>query len=42
MFERFRWPKRYYNAIQAAFKPLGDYSKELDVEIRAWEPGCGV
>ncbi|KFA56120.1 hypothetical protein S40293_00062 [Stachybotrys chartarum IBT 40293] len=42
MFERFRWPKRYNNAIQAAFKPLGDYSKELDVEIRAWESGCGV
>ncbi|KFA71450.1 hypothetical protein S40288_04316 [Stachybotrys chartarum IBT 40288] len=42
MFERFRWPKRYNNAIQAAFKPFGDYSKELDVEIRAWESGCGV
>ncbi|KAK3942859.1 kinase-like domain-containing protein [Diplogelasinospora grovesii] len=42
MFEGFRWTKRYNNMMHSVFRELGDYSKEFDVETRAWEAGDGV
>jgi aminoglycoside phosphotransferase (APT) family kinase protein len=42
LFERFRWPKRYNSMVKGVFKEFGDYSKEMDVEIRSWESGDGV
>lgn len=42
LYERFRWPKRYNDLVKRAFAPFGDYSRELDVEIRSWESGDGL
>lgn len=42
MFEMFRWPQRYNDFIKGVFKPLGDYSAELETEIQSWENGDGV
>ena len=39
MFEHFRWPRRYNEWVKGLFSRLGDYSRELDVEIRSWEAG---
>ncbi|KAJ4123585.1 hypothetical protein NW765_006609 [Fusarium oxysporum] len=42
MFEGFRWPRRHNEMMQDVFNEFGDYSKELDVERRAWESGDGI
>ncbi|KAI0424604.1 hypothetical protein F5Y09DRAFT_134498 [Xylaria sp. FL1042] len=42
LFEGFRWLKRHNDMMKEIFKEFGDYSKELDVEIRSWETGDGV
>lgn len=41
-FEGFRWIKRYNDMVREIFKEFGDYSRELDVETRAWGMGDGV
>ncbi|KAK3682890.1 kinase-like domain-containing protein [Podospora appendiculata] len=40
-FERFRWTKRYNDAMHGVFNSFADYSREFDVELRAWESGDG-
>ncbi|KAK3332699.1 kinase-like domain-containing protein [Cercophora scortea] len=40
-FERFRWPKRYNDTMHGVFNSFADYSREYDVELRAWESGDG-
>jgi aminoglycoside phosphotransferase (APT) family kinase protein len=42
LFEGFRWTRRYKNMVKRVFDAVGDYSRELDVETRAWESGCAV
>lgn len=42
LFEGFRWIKRYNDMVKEIFKEFGDYSRELDVETRAWGTGDGV
>ncbi|KAH9897349.1 hypothetical protein F4778DRAFT_743228 [Xylariomycetidae sp. FL2044] len=42
MFERFRWPLRHNEMMKGVFAEFADYSRELDVEIRAFESGDGV
>ncbi|KAM3565538.1 hypothetical protein ARSEF4850_001351 [Beauveria asiatica] len=42
MFEGFRWPRRHNDAMQRVFAQFGDYSAELELEIKAWESGDGV
>ena len=42
LFERFRWTRRYINMVKGIFAGLGDYSRELDVEVRSWEMGDGI
>ncbi|KAI8945088.1 kinase-like domain-containing protein [Xylaria longipes] len=42
LFEGFRWIKRYNDMVKEIFKEFGDYSRELDVESRAWGTGDGV
>ncbi|KAK0707180.1 kinase-like domain-containing protein [Apiosordaria backusii] len=42
MFEGRSWPKRYNNWIHGLWARFGDYTKEMDVELRAWASGCAV
>lgn len=42
LFEGFRWTWRYVSMVKKIFAALGDYSKEMDVEVRSWESGDGV
>lgn len=42
LFEGFRWKPRYLKMVHRVFEEFGDYSRELDVERRAWESGDGV
>ncbi|KAI0161246.1 hypothetical protein GGR57DRAFT_351955 [Xylariaceae sp. FL1272] len=42
LFEKFRWTKRYQNMVHNVFSEFGDYSRELDVEVRSWESGDAV
>jgi len=42
LFEGFRWRPRYLKMVHRVFEEFGDYSRELDVERRAWESGDGV
>jgi hypothetical protein len=42
LFEGFRWRPRYIKMVHRVFAEFGDYSKESDVEKRAWESGDGV
>lgn len=42
MFERFRWSPRYNDLVKDVFSEFGDYSRELDIEIRSWEAGDGI
>lgn len=37
LFEGFRWSKRVRNMVARVFAEFGDYSRELDVETRAWQ-----
>jgi hypothetical protein len=42
LFERFRWRPRYLKMVHSVFAEFGDYSREYDVEKRAWESGDGI
>lgn len=42
MFEGRSWPKRYNDWIHGLWTRFGDYSKEMDVELRAWASGDAV
>lgn len=42
LFEGFRWSKRLCDLFHGIFMGIKDYSKEFDVEKRAWESGDGV
>ena len=42
LFERFRWTRRYNDLVKGIFEELGDYSQEIDIEIRSWESGDGI
>ena len=42
MFERFRWTRRYNDLVKEIFNELGDYRREIEIEIRSWESGDGV
>ncbi|KAK4150826.1 kinase-like domain-containing protein [Chaetomidium leptoderma] len=42
LFEGFRWRPRYLKMVHKVFAEFGDYSRELDVETRAWESGDAV
>ena len=36
------WPLRHTEMMKEVFSEFGDYSKEYEVEKRAWESGDGV
>ncbi|KAH6621480.1 hypothetical protein B0J18DRAFT_432607 [Chaetomium sp. MPI-SDFR-AT-0129] len=42
LFEGFRWEPRFLKMVHQVFAAFGDYSKELDVERRAWGSGDAV
>jgi aminoglycoside phosphotransferase (APT) family kinase protein len=42
LFEGFRWRPRYLKMVHSVFAEFGDYSREYDVEKRAWESGDGI
>ena len=42
LFEGFRWPLRYSDWVTRVFAEFGDYSREHDVESKAWEIGDGL
>ncbi|PSS03225.1 kinase-like domain-containing protein [Coniella lustricola] len=41
LFEGFRWTTRYKNVIKSAFRRLGCYDGELEIEVQSWESGDG-
>jgi hypothetical protein len=41
-FEGFRWSRRYNDFMLRAFRELGDYQLELEVEKRSWASGDGM
>ncbi|KAK4142033.1 uncharacterized protein C8A04DRAFT_30437 [Dichotomopilus funicola] len=42
LFEGLRWEPRFLKMVHRVFAAFGDYSKELDVERRAWGSGDAV
>ncbi|KAI1269329.1 hypothetical protein F5Y18DRAFT_95711 [Xylariaceae sp. FL1019] len=42
LFEKFSYSERYQKLVHDVFSKFGDYSRELDVEVRSWESGDAV
>ncbi|KAF5018117.1 hypothetical protein F66182_9910 [Fusarium sp. NRRL 66182] len=41
-FEGSRWDERWRRALFDVFRPVGDYSKELELERKSWREGDGA
>jgi len=42
LFEGFRWTKRHNDMMYRIFEKIGNYSREWDIEQRAWATGDAV